>query len=56
MWASSAGENITILGKSLFFFEKKKQKTFAHSGARAPTDKSFCFFFQKEVLSSFRTR
>jgi hypothetical protein len=36
--------------------EKKNQKTFdckAVFGAatRAPTDKSFCFFFQKEVLS-----
>jgi hypothetical protein len=39
-----------------FFFVKKNQKTFEHL-TRAlrqrahPKSKSFCFFFQKEVLS-----
>jgi hypothetical protein len=46
----------------IFFFEKKKQKTFAHAAgislnAEAPvlaeTDKSFLvLFFKKELLSS----
>jgi hypothetical protein len=38
-----------------FFFEKKNQKTFDTWGVfagsmRAPMNKSFCFFFQKEAL------
>jgi hypothetical protein len=46
-----------------FFFEKKNQKTFNYYGVtlrqRAhQTNKSFCFFFQKEVLppASFLSR
>jgi hypothetical protein len=40
----------------VFFFEKKNQKTFAYKaralGQRARyIVKSFCFFFQKEVLA-----
>jgi hypothetical protein len=38
-----------------FLLEKKNQKTFDYQSAlsapHALTDKSFCFFFQKEVLS-----
>jgi hypothetical protein len=39
-------------GKQLFF-EKKNQKTFARLSPTSPRQpyKSFCFFFQKEVLS-----
>jgi len=37
-----------------FFFEKKNQKTFARLSrtSRRQPRKSFCFFFQKEALSS----
>jgi hypothetical protein len=40
-----------------FFFAKKNQKTFVYKALALPKrvrqmDKSFCFFFQKEVLSS----
>jgi hypothetical protein len=44
--------------KQVFFFEKKNQKTFTHSGARWPTvsgaiGKSFLLlFFKKEDFSS----
>jgi hypothetical protein len=43
---------------SVFFFEKKNQKTFDYKAHTMPQrahlmDKSFCFFFQKEVLSFF---
>jgi hypothetical protein len=42
-----------------FFFAKKNQKTFVYKALALPRrvrqmDKSFCFFFQKEVLSSCR--
>jgi hypothetical protein len=42
-----------------FFFAKKNQKTLVHKALSLPrrvsqVDKSFCFFFQKEVLSSCR--
>jgi hypothetical protein len=42
-----------------FFFEKKNQKTFAYKAFALPQrlrqmGKSFCFFFQKEVLSCVR--
>jgi hypothetical protein len=42
-----------------FFFKKKNQKTFVYKALALPRrvglmDKSFCFFFQKEVLSSCR--
>jgi hypothetical protein len=42
-----------------FFFAKKNQKTFVYKALALPKrirqmDKSFCFFFQKEVLSSCR--
>jgi hypothetical protein len=46
--------------KGLFFFEKKKQKTFAHcpwprAGPGTKTDKSFLvLFFKKEHLPSLR--
>jgi hypothetical protein len=38
-----------------FFFRKKNQKTFVHKAFALPhrvrqLGKSFCFFFQKEVL------
>jgi hypothetical protein len=40
----------------MFFFEKKNQKTFDHGvrrrRVRDSANKSFCFFFQKEALSS----
>jgi hypothetical protein len=40
-----------------FFFKKKNQKTFVTGTRfvtrRAPTGKSFCFFFQKEALPSY---
>jgi hypothetical protein len=40
--------------RKYFFFEKKKQKTFAH-GPRVPTDKSFLvLFFKKELLPYLR--
>jgi hypothetical protein len=43
--------------KKQFFFEKKNQKTFDYEGVaagstRMPMNKSFWFFFQKELLSS----
>jgi hypothetical protein len=42
-----------------FFFEKKNQKTFVYKAFAllqrvSQTGKSFCFFFQKEVLSCYR--
>jgi hypothetical protein len=42
-----------------FFFAKKNQKTLVYKALAAPRRvrqmaKSFCFFFQKEVLSSCR--
>jgi hypothetical protein len=42
-----------------FFFAKKNQKTFVNLTCAFPQrvrqmSKSFCFFFQKEVLSSCR--
>jgi hypothetical protein len=42
-----------------FFFAKKNQKTLVYKALSLPRrvrqmDKSFCFFFQKEVLSSCR--
>jgi hypothetical protein len=42
-----------------FFFEKKNQKTFVYKAFALPNrvgqmGKSFCFFFQKEVLSRCR--
>jgi hypothetical protein len=42
-----------------FFFEKKNQKTFDYKAFALPNrvrqmGKSFCFFFQKEVLSCCR--
>jgi len=42
-----------------FFFAKKNQKTLVYEVLALPLrvrkmDKSFCFFFQKEVLSSCR--
>jgi hypothetical protein len=42
-----------------FFFAKKNQKTLVYKALVLPRrvdvmDKSFCFFFQKEVLSSCR--
>jgi hypothetical protein len=42
-----------------FFFKKKNQKTFVYKALALPRrvglmDKSFCSFFQKEVLSSCR--
>jgi hypothetical protein len=42
-----------------FFFAKKNQKTLFHKALALPRRvrqmvKSFCFFFQKEVLSSCR--
>jgi len=41
-----------------FFFAKKNQKTLVYKALALPRcvrqmDKSFCFFFQKEVLSFF---
>jgi hypothetical protein len=45
--------------KKQFFFEKKNQKTFDYKAFALPQrvhqiGKSFCFFFQKEVLSCCR--
>jgi hypothetical protein len=42
-----------------FFLAKKNQKTLVYKALAlprrvGPMDKSFCFFFQKEVLSSCR--
>jgi len=42
-----------------FFFAKKNQKTLVYKALALPRrvrqmDKSFCFFFQKEVLPFFR--
>jgi hypothetical protein len=44
---------------SASFFAKKNQKTLVYKALALPRrirqmDKSFCFFFQKEVLSSCR--
>jgi hypothetical protein len=46
-----------VQGRKQFFFVRKNQKTFANMARALPqgarrTYKSFCFFFQKEVLSS----
>jgi hypothetical protein len=43
-----------------FFFAKKNQKTLVYRALALPRrvrqmDKRFCFFFQKEVLSSCRS-
>jgi hypothetical protein len=46
-------------GRKRFFFEKKNQKTFIRFAlcstwrGRSQANKSFCLFFQKEVLASF---
>jgi hypothetical protein len=45
--------------KQFFFAKKKNQKTLVYKALALPgrvrqMDKSFCFFFQKEVLSSCR--
>jgi hypothetical protein len=45
--------------KQFFFLQKKNQKTLVYKALALPRrvrqmDKSFCFFFQKEVLSSCR--
>jgi hypothetical protein len=46
-------------GKARVLFEKKNQKTFVYRAyalhlTRTSMSKSFCFFFQKEVLSFCR--
>jgi sulfonate transport system substrate-binding protein len=47
-----------MVGRKLFFFAKKNQKTLANLADALPQrvrqmSKSFCFFFQKDVLPSF---
>jgi hypothetical protein len=48
--ASNGAARLTIGRQEVFFFEKKKQKTFTILPS-APTDKSFLvLFFKKELL------
>jgi hypothetical protein len=56
----SASRQCRWTERKQFFFEKKNQKTLIHNalgltrGVRGMS-KSFCFFFQKEVLSCSRS-